>query len=125
MTKPNNQNVELNYGAMKIYFKAAERAGKHLLGFIVFTKDSFKKEYTEESRTYLVSSANKAFQPNMGGYSIYASAVDGSDPIVRLEQYMADERGGQEGWHVERCYMRNDEMERAKAIMREALSRER
>lgn len=119
------QNIELSYGAMKSYFRAAERVGKHLLGFIVFTQDSFKNEYSEESRTYMVSSANKAFQPNMGGYSIYASAVDGSDPIVRLEQFMADEHGGKNGWRIERCYMRADEMERAKSIMRAELSRER
>ncbi len=124
MTEP-IQNIELSYGTMKSYFRAAERAGKHLLGFIMFTQDSFKNEYSEESRTYMVSSANKAFQPNMGGYSIYASAVDGSDPIVRSEQFMADEHGGKNGWHIERCYMRTDEMERAKSIMRAELSRER
>lgn len=42
----------------------------------------------------------------MGGYSIYASAIDGSDPMVRLENYMAAERGGEDGWKIERCYMR-------------------
>ena len=54
----------------------------------------------------MVSSDNKAFQPNMGGYSIFASSIDGSDPMVRLESYMAAEKGGKDGWKVERCYMR-------------------
>ena len=51
----------------------------------------------------------------MGGYSIYASSLDGSDPCVRLEQYMASEYGGKNGWQIERCYMMSDEVERAKA----------
>ena len=42
----------------------------------------------------------------MGGYSIFASAIDGSDPMVRLEQFMADEKGGKNGWKIERCYMK-------------------
>lgn len=71
-----------------------------------------------ESRTYAVSSDNKAFRPNIGGYSIYASSLDGSDPCVRLEQYMASEYGGKNGWQIERCYMMSDEVERAKALMR-------
>ncbi len=71
-----------------------------------------------ERRTDAVSSDNKAFRPNMGGYSIYASSLDGSDPCVRLEQYMASEYGGKNGWQIERCYMMSDEVERAKALMR-------
>ena len=78
-----------------------------------------------ESRTYAVSSDNKAFRPNMGGYSIYASSLDGSDPCVRLEQYMASEYGGKNGWQIERCYMMSDEVERAKALMRTEKEHER
>ena len=58
-----------------------------------------------------VGSNNKAFQPNMGGYSIYASALDGSDPMIRLEGYMQSEKGGKDGWKIERCYMKSDEKE--------------
>ena len=74
--------------------------------YIVFSSDSFEKSYSEEARTYVVSSDNKAFQPNMGGYSIYASSLDGSDPMIRLERYMAAEKGGKDGWKIERCYMK-------------------
>ena len=81
--------VNMTYSTMRSYFRTAERAHQHLSGFIVFSPASFDKEYSLESRTYAVSSDNKAFQPNMGGYSIYASSLDGSDPCVRLEQYMA------------------------------------
>lgn len=48
---------------------------------------------------------------HMGGYSIYGSALDGSDPCVRLECYMQDEKGGTDGWKIERCYMKESERE--------------
>lgn len=76
-----------------------------LIGYIVFKPESFKRDYSLESRTYEVSSGNKAFMPNMGGYSILASAIDGSDSGVRLEQYMAEECGGKNGWVVDYCYI--------------------
>ena len=69
----------------------------------------YTEAYSEEQRTYAVSSNNKAFIEGMGGYSIYASSLDGSDPCVRLEAYMADEHGGKDGWKIERCYMKDPE----------------
>lgn len=98
---------KITYAQLSAIFREHERThtGKHLTGAIIFTKDSFTKEYSEASRTYLVSSNNKAFLPNMGGYSIYGSALDGSDPMVRLENYMAEERGGENGWKVDYCYL--------------------
>lgn len=97
---------EMSYGEMTELFRTAERNSKHLTGYVVFSQDSFSEPYPETARTYMVSSDNKAFQPNMGGYSIFASSIDGSDPMVRLESYMAAEKGGKDGWKVERCYMR-------------------
>jgi len=76
---------------------------EHLVGRITFTQDSFTKPFSKDARTYIVSSNNKAYRPNMGGYSIYGSSVDGTDKYVRLEQYMADEYGGADGWKVEEC----------------------
>jgi len=104
---------DMSYGEMTARFREAERRGdgKHLTGYIVITEDSFKEYYPVESRTYAVSSNNKAFQPNMGGYSIYASSIDGSDPLVRLEGYLAAEKGGKDGWKIERCYMKEPERE--------------
>lgn len=97
---------EMSYGEMTELFRTAERNKKHLTGYVVFSQDSFSEPYPDTARTYMVSSDNKAFQPNMGGYSIFASSIDGSDPMVRLESYMAAEKGGKDGWKVERCYMR-------------------
>lgn len=101
--------VEMTYAEMTSRFREAESAHSNsLTGFIVFTADSFDKEYSEASRTYAVSSNNKAFMPGMGGYSIYGSSLDGTDRNVRLERYMANEKGGTDGWKIERCYMRDD-----------------
>lgn len=61
------QQVELPYGKMKELFRKAERAGTHVCGYITFMQDCFTVQYSERSRTYAVSSGNKAFQPNMGG----------------------------------------------------------
>ena len=71
---------------------------------VVFTKDSFNKPYTLEERSYRVSSNNKAFIDGMGGYSIYAQSLDGSD-FCRIEQYMQLEHGGKNGWKVDYCYI--------------------
>lgn len=120
-----SQEVDLSYQLMRTYFQAAERAGQHLTGYIVFSQASFDREYSLESRTYEVTSDNKAFRPKMGGYSIFASSLDGSDCGVRLDYYMADEHGGADGWKIERCYMAADEVDRAKAILKREQARER
>lgn len=104
--------IEMTYAELTRRFREAERNGEaHLEGCIVFTQDSFTEQYSEEARTYVVSSDNKAFIPGMGGYSIYASSLDGSDRMVRLERYMQAEHGGEKGWKIERCYMKNPEQE--------------
>ena len=105
--------TDMSYSEMTGKFYEAERngSGQHLTGYIVFSQDSFKEPYSESARTYVVSSNNKAFMPGMGGYSIYGSALDGSDPCVRLERYMQDEKGGTDGWKIERCYMKESERE--------------
>jgi len=105
------EKIELTYGELVSQFREAERNGKHISGFIVFTEDSFDKPYPIEARTYVVSSENKAFQPNMGGYSIYGSSLDGTDVCVRLESYMAAEHGGHDGWKIEKCYTQEDTKE--------------
>ena len=108
----------ITYKEMTDYFLTAERAGQHLTGYIVFSQSSFNQPYSVESRTYEVSSDNKAFKPNMGGYSIDGSSLDRTDLCVRLERYMAVEKGGPSGWQIERCYMMSDEVDRARSIMR-------
>ena len=55
------ENVEMSYPQLKAHFRQAEKERNHTTGYIVFTADSFDKPYTEEQRTYVVSSNNKAF----------------------------------------------------------------
>lgn len=120
MNNEKTNTKDVTYGELVSYFKAVENAksGKHLRGYIVFTEDSFTAPYDERARTYAVSSYNKAFQPSMGGYSIYGSALDGTDPCVRLEQYMAAERGGKNGWKIERCYVKTEDLEQVKELIK-------
>ena len=68
---------------------------------------------------------HKAFQPNMGGYSIYGSSLDGTDVCVRLERYMVSERGEKDGWKIERCYFKKDDLEKVKDLIKERSPRER
>lgn len=67
-----------------------------------------RSQILPSEKAYVVSSNNKAFIEGMGGYSIYASSLDGSDKCVRLEAYMADEHGGKDGWKIEKCYVKDD-----------------
>lgn len=91
-----------------IQSKGADR--KPIYGVIVFKSENWPdKDYSLESRSYRVSSDNKAFIAGMGGYSIFASSLDGSDPCVRLERYMAAEHGGESGWEVDYCYLLEEE----------------
>lgn len=101
---------KITYAELRNLFREHEstRPSKHLTGFIVFTENSFEKPYPLDARTYEVSSNNKAFQPGMGGYSIYGSSLDGNDFGVRLEYYMAVERGGTDGWKVDYCYLKEE-----------------
>lgn len=85
--------------------KCKDHYNEAISGVIVFTEDSFDKVYPLESRSYEVSSNNKAWISGMGGYSIYGSSLDGSDIGVRLEAYMRAEKGGANGWKVDYCYM--------------------
>lgn len=97
------ETVELTYSELADRFRNAESEGKkHLTGYIVFSQESFNKPYDEKSRTYAVSSDNKAFKAELGGYSIYGSCLDGSDPCVRLDGYMR----GENAWKIEKCYLK-------------------
>lgn len=97
--------TEMDYYDLKREFSKAEDNGKHLVGHIVFTVDTFNEPLSEFERTYAISSDNKAFQSGMGGYSIYGRSLDGADPCLRMEGLMAAERGGKDGWKIEKCYL--------------------
>jgi hypothetical protein len=98
----------MNYKELKQLFLEHEQNCPEapLTAYITFSSfgPENQEEYSWESRTYVISSDNKAFQPTMGGYSIFGHCLDGkSDPCLRLDYYMSEERGGKNGWVVEEC----------------------
>lgn len=66
-----------------------------ITGVIVFKASNWAKDYSLESRSYRVSSANKGFI-SCAGSSIYGSNLDGTDKLVRLDWY---------NWDVDYCYL--------------------
>ena len=102
--------IDLSYREMSDVFQRVNNMrNEPVCGYIVFSPDSFDKSYSEQSRTYVVSSKNKACISGAGGYSIYGSCLDGTDPCVRLDGYMR----GENAWKIDRCYMKKDDYERA------------
>lgn len=77
-------------------------------GVVVFTEDSFSRQYSLESRSYRVSSDNKAFRAGNYSVSLFGSALDGSDFGVKISAYMCDLNGGEDGWKVDHCYFLPD-----------------
>lgn len=106
----------MDYAELKHIFRELKRSypKKDLTAHIIFTEDSFDDSYPLLSRTYTFTSDNKAFWSKLGGYSIFASCLDGTDQRVRLDWYMAEE-GNQNGWKIEECYIL-EQMQDAAAI---------
>ena len=98
----------MEYKQLKEIFCRHEREhpGTHLTAYITFTSfdPDNNTEYPWKSRTYLVSSDNKAFQPNKGGYSIFGSSLNRTiGPQTRLDPYISDEYDRKGGLVVEDC----------------------
>lgn len=82
----------------------ANADGKRLTGVIVFAKGSFAQEYTEQERSYRVSSMAKYFRKGMLGRALPGDCLDGKDLGVRLDYYMK----GSPRWRVEKAYIEED-----------------
>ena len=68
---------------------------------IVFKNESWphrRMNYSLKSRSYRFRSDNKRFISGMGGNSIFAECLDGSDEFVRLDYYLGD-------WKIDYCYI--------------------
>ena len=112
------KKIEMSYEQMKERFRQIEQVGEqHLTGYLVFSQESFQEPYSEQSRNYKISSTNKAFTSKTGAKSIFGSCLDGTDPCLRLDRYMADEEGGEDGWKIERCYVKEDKGQYLDTIM--------
>lgn len=79
--------------------------GPCISGVVVFTSDSFTKEYSETERSYRVSNQNKAFIANNCSNSVFADCFDGLDTGVRIDLYMYAEKNP---WKVDYCYMEEE-----------------
>lgn len=92
--------IEMTWPELRERLCKAEKDGRTEEGYIVFTEDSFKKKYPEESRTYVTrnSSASRMFQEGKISNSMYGDCLDGTDNGVRLDWYIGE-------WHIEKCYV--------------------
>ena len=97
----------MTYNELKQVFLDLKRSSpdKNLTAHIIFTEDSFTREYPLLSRTYSISSNNNGFWTGLISRSIFAYCLDvTSDQGVRLDWYM-EEEGNPGGWKVEECYI--------------------
>lgn len=99
---------EMPYEELKDLFRRTEQEGKHIVGYVQIAAKGSLSGYFKDSLTYAISSDNKAFKEDVGGYSIFASSIDGADFNVRLENYLKAERGGENGWEIERCFVKEN-----------------
>lgn len=106
-SEPQKIKMSLDDMFTKLKIKERDGSGEHINGYVTFTADNFNKPYSEESRTYCISSDNKAFQPGKMGYSMFACALDGSDSGIRIDQYIS----GENPWKIEKCYLLSEEKE--------------
>ena len=71
----------------------------HIYAVAVISQDSFKKQYSEQQRSYRFSNDNKAFLPEQISNSVFGDCLDGTDPGVRLDWYIPKD------WKVDYCYI--------------------
>ena len=61
--------------------------GNHRVAVIVFKQSNFKKEYSEESRSYSSHSDQWGWDYSKSGNCRLADCLDGTDVDVRLDYY--------------------------------------
>lgn len=93
---------KLSYRELREKFVEAESIGTHLTGYITFV-DGFIQPMPAYERTFVVSSANPAYQKR--GFSIFGSTIDGTVSDFRLDQIILSEGGGSRGVEIEACYL--------------------
>ena len=89
---------QVTYSKLKEEFY--DKENKYAL--ITYSQSNFNKEYSELSRTYLVSSDNKYFQSGKISNSLFGSCIDGTDIGVRLDTY---------NWKIEKVIILETEEE--------------
>lgn len=72
---------------------------------VVFTPDSFERDFSENERSYSISKDSKYFNPMMNGSSLFGNCLDGNDDGVRLDIYMSMLPSEGKRWKVDYCYI--------------------
>lgn len=71
---------------------------------VIKNNPTWKKEYPEKERSYLVHGDNNYFNPEKISTSIWADALEGTDKGVRLDWYIFD-TNKEERWQIDYCYI--------------------
>ena len=93
---------------MKKYsLKELEETNEWEEAVVVFTKDSFDKDYSEAERSYAISHDANWFDADKISFSLYGDCLDGKDSGVRLDWYMRalPKDGIGKRWIVDYCYI--------------------
>ena len=103
-----NEIKKITFTELRDYFythnKACNWVTDVLKAVIVFTPDSFDKEYSEESHSYEIRSDANTFRNTISN-SLFANCLDGTDQGVRLDWYMEYYGNKDNGWKVDYCYL--------------------
>ena len=74
-------------------------------GVVVFKQNpTWKKQYSEKSRSYEVGGWCNLFYSNLISTSVFGNCLDGSENGVRLDWYMHADKP-EERWKVDYCYI--------------------
>lgn len=72
---------------------------------VVFSQDSFSREYSEESRSYSFTKNEKFFQDDSISNSLHGKCLDGTESI-RLDYYLFEPDVTGQQWTVEKIYIK-------------------
>ena len=103
-------NQNMTYPELRDLFVERNKTqlAKPVSACIVFAESNWPDhQYPLCSRTYEVSSDNKAFRSSCCSTSLFGSCLDGTDQMVRLDWYMKD-FGNKGGWVVDHCYLKEN-----------------
>lgn len=86
----------------KVTAQYSDKRSNRLIGVVVFKSENWPgKDYSLSARSYQFVSDNKYFVSGLGGTSIFADSLDGSDRGVRLDYYIRE-------WEIDYCYIEGE-----------------
>lgn len=100
----NLTQVKLPFSTIIQILCSAREQNITLGAVLVFSQDSFKQEYSLESRSYKIYNTGNYFDNSKISKSLWANNLDGTDRMVRLDYYLHD-------WKCEYGYLIPDETE--------------